>query len=69
MRNMLQFDRPIPLKTPMGDGMAIYVTDSGTFANDVWAVALNDGRIRHFRSDQITMEKNATFDINLKGKS
>jgi len=66
---MLQFDRPIPLKTPMGDGMAIYVTNSGTFANDVWAVALHDGRVRHFRSDQISMEKNSTFDINLGGKS
>ena len=63
MADMLQFDKPIPLKTPMGDGMAIYVTDSGTFANDVWAVALHDGRVRHFRSDQITMEINGTWDI------
>lgn len=44
--------------------MAIYVTDSGTFANDVWAVALNDGRVMHFRSDQIRIEKNLTFDID-----
>jgi len=60
---MLQFDRPIPLKTPMGDGMAIYATNGGTFTNDVWTVALNDRRIRHFRVDQLTMEKNATWNL------
>lgn len=61
---MLEFRRPIPVKTDMGDGMAIYVSDSGTFANDVWAVVLGDGRVRHFRSDQIRMEKNSTFNID-----
>lgn len=44
--------------------MAIYVRDGGTFSNDIWAVALNDGRVRHFRSDQIKIEKNATFNID-----
>ena len=58
-----EFRNPIPVYTPLGDGMAIYVRDSGTFANDVWCVALGDGRIRHFRVDQMEMEPNATFDI------
>jgi predicted phage tail protein len=44
--------------------MAVYVRDSGTFANDVWCVALEDGRIRHFRVDQIRMEPNLTFNIS-----
>lgn len=61
---MLEFRCPIPVKTDKGDGMAIYVTNSGTFANDVWAVALNDGRVMHFRSDQIRIEKNLTFGID-----
>jgi len=61
---MLEFRNPIPVKTDLGDGMAIYVSDSGTFANDVWAVALHDGRIRHFRSDQLLIEKNITFNID-----
>jgi hypothetical protein len=59
-----EFRKPIPVTTPLGDGMAIYATDSGTFANDVWTVALNDCRIRHFRTDQLTIEKNFTFDLN-----
>jgi hypothetical protein len=61
---MLEFRNPIPVKTELGDGMAIYVTNSGTFSNDVWAVVLNDGNIRHFRSDQLRVEKNITFNID-----
>jgi len=50
--------------TPLGDGYAIYVTNSGTFENDIWAVCLvKGGDIRHFRSDQIKIYKNSTFDI------
>lgn len=61
---MLEFRKPIPVITDLGDGMAIYVSDSGTFANDVWAVVLNNGTIRHFRSDQLRIEKNSTFNID-----
>lgn len=61
---MLEFKAPIPVVTPVGDGYAIYVASSGTFENDIWAVALEkNGNIMHFRSDQIKMYKNATFDI------
>ena len=54
---MFEFKSPIPVNTPLGDGMALYAVNSGTFANDVWTVALADGRVRHFRTDQITVEK------------
>jgi hypothetical protein len=48
----------------MGDGYAIYVRDGGTWENDIWCVVLEkSGSILHFRSDQIRMFKNATFDI------
>ena len=63
---MLEFRRPIPVKTQLGDGMAIYVVNSGTFANDVWTVALNDGSVRHFRTDQVRVENNATWNIRNK---
>lgn len=49
----------------MGGGYAIYVRDGGTWENDVWAVALEEGgQVRHFRSDQIRVHANATFDIS-----
>jgi hypothetical protein len=61
---MMEFKKPIPVVTPLGNGYAIYASDSGTFENDIWTVALeNGGHIKHFRTDQIVIYKNATFDI------
>jgi hypothetical protein len=59
-----EFKNPMPVVTPMGAGYAIYVRDSGTFENDVWAVVLEkEGKILHYRVDQLRMFKNSTFDI------
>jgi hypothetical protein len=34
------------------------------FENDIWTVCLIEGGdVRHFRSDQIKIHKNGTFDI------
>jgi hypothetical protein len=64
MSSMLEFKNPIPVVTPLGGGYAIYVTNGGTFENDIWTVVLEKGgNIRHFRSDQIKIHKNGTFDI------
>jgi len=61
---MLEFKNPIPVITELGGGYAIYVTSGGTFENDIWTVIMEDGgRVLHFRSDQIKVYKNATFDI------
>lgn len=61
---MMEFRNPIPVLTPLGGGYAVYVRNGGTFENDIWAVALEEGgHIRHFRSDQLTVYANATFDI------
>ena len=61
---MLEFSNPIPVVTDAGAGYAIYVRDGGTWENDVRCVAMEEGGfVRHFRSDQIRMHCNATFDI------
>lgn len=61
---MIEFRNPIPVITPLGSAYAIYVTNGGTFENDIWTVALEEGgHVRHFRSDQIMIHSNATFDI------
>jgi hypothetical protein len=62
---MLEFKNPIPVIVEGNkEGYAIYVTNSGTFENDVWCVALcENGVIRHYRSDQIRVHFNSTFDI------
>jgi len=66
---MMEFRNPIPVLTPLGGGYAIYVRNGGTFENDIWAVALEKGgHIRHFRSDQLTVYANATFDIEKEAR-
>ena len=67
---MLEFRSPIPVVVEGNkDGYAIYVTNSGTFENDVWCVALCDGgHIRHYTSSQIRMYVNSTFDITKSNK-
>lgn len=61
-----EFTKPIPvvLKDSKEEGYAIYVESGGMFENDLWCVVLCIGGIvRHYRSDQILIFKNATFDI------
>lgn len=59
-----EFRNPVPVTTPIGGGYAIYIRDGGTLENDIWTVVLEeDGAVRHFRSDQIKVYRNATFDI------
>lgn len=62
-----EFRNPIPVITCDGqDGYAIYVRDGGTFENDIWCVVLEDDRrILHFRSDQLRMAPNLTFDLGI----
>jgi hypothetical protein len=63
---MLEFHNPIPVIVEDGkEGYALYVRDGGTLENDIWCVVLCDGGfVRHYRSDQIKIHKNLTFDIN-----
>ena len=62
---MLEFRNPIPVVVEDDkDGYAIYVTNGGSFENDIWCVVLCDGgQVRHYLSNQIKMYVNATLDI------
>lgn len=63
----MEFKNPMPVITPLGTGYAIYVRDGGTYSNDIWTIVLIEGgEVKHFRTDQIQMYKNATFDISEK---
>ena len=58
-----EFRNPMPVETPLGYGMLVYVRDGGSFANDVFAIVLDDGKMRHFSTEQIKFLRNDTFDI------
>ena len=62
---MVEFKNPIPVIVENNiEGYALYVRDGGTFENDIWCIVhCNSGIIRHYRSDQIKIYKNSTFDI------
>lgn len=56
--------KPIPCKTPLGDGYIWYIKCNGQFENDEYTVVLlSGGGVRHFLSDQINIWTNATYDI------
>ena len=59
-----EFQRIIPVETPVGYGSLLYVESAGPLSNDIFAVVLEyGGQIRHFRSDQLTVLENPTMDI------
>ena len=62
---MVEFKNPIPVIVENDiEGYAIYVRDGGTFENDIWCIVhCNTGIVRHYRSDQIKIYKNSTFNI------
>jgi len=64
----MEFKQPIPVIVENDkEGYAIYVSNGGTLENDIWCVVLCDGGIvRHYRSDQLRIHMNATFDITKK---
>ena len=63
-----EFQRIVPVETPVGYGSLLYVESGGPLANDIFAVVLEDGgKIRHFRSDQVRVLDNPTMDIVNEG--
>jgi hypothetical protein len=58
-----EFRNPMPVETLLGYGMLVYVRDGGTFSNDVFAIVLQDGGLRHMTSDQFKFLINNTFNI------
>ena len=64
-----EFNTPLDVKTPHGDGQAILLIDYGLNVNSVWLVRLNGGgRVTHYYSDDIQIYDNPMngrgYDIN-----
>jgi hypothetical protein len=57
---------PWEVETPHGRGIVLYVTVYGAYANDLFCVAnKEDGRIRHYQTDQISLTRNYTLQLNV----
>ncbi len=58
---------PVIIKETKEEGYILYVNDGGMFENDIFCIVLcNGGIVRHYTSNQITIHKNATFEIKEK---
>lgn len=63
---MLELDCPIPVMTPLGEGMGIVIIDRNVHMNTCWIVILIEtGEIRHFDANDLIVVTNYTFGINL----
>lgn len=55
---------PTPCSTPLGDGYVWYFKDNGMFENNEYCcVMCEDGSLKHFLGDQITIWFNSTYGI------
>jgi hypothetical protein len=64
MNVILQLNPTIPVYTKLGKGRAIMVIDYGQDINTCWVVALINGEIKHFDSNDIRMEENHTYGFS-----
>lgn len=57
------------VSTEFGNAQALFIMDYGIHLNTIWICAsLNDGKIRHFDSNQIEIIKNNTINFNIDKK-
>ena len=60
---MIQLKPQINVFTPLGEGWAFFIIDYGAWMNSCWVVRLNStGGVKHFDSNDITIEGNPTLD-------
>jgi hypothetical protein len=64
-----EIQQVIYLNTPHGEGQAIFIIDYGPHINTIWVIAnKEDGKIRHYDSNDITLTINNTLHINKLNK-
>jgi hypothetical protein len=60
-----EIQQTIWVNTPKGVGHALFIIDYGIHQNTVWVVCLKEtGNILHFDSNQLTVTKNNTLELN-----
>jgi hypothetical protein len=60
-----EFQSTLWVDTPHGEGIAILIIDYGIHQNTIWVVAnKNDGRVRHYDSNDIQLSTNHTLNLN-----
>jgi hypothetical protein len=61
---MLQFNPPLWVMTPLGEGHALVLLDYGPSLNTVWVVHLfADGQVTHVDSSEVRVMGNPMYGI------
>lgn len=60
---ILQINPEIWVNTPHGEGRALFLIDYGMEHNSIFLVGLNDGRVKHYDSNDITMVRNEMYGV------
>lgn len=55
---ILQLNPTIDVKTPLGDGEAVFLIDYGVNVNTVWVCRMKGGVVKHFYSDDVKIYGN-----------
>lgn len=67
MTTMHEINQVMIVDTPFGQAQALFILDYGIHFNTIWICAsLEDGAIRHFDSNQISISTNHTMNLNNK---
>jgi hypothetical protein len=62
---VIQLNPPLEVLTPHGKGFALTMTDYGPMFNADFLVANSeDGKLRHYSTTQISLDKNCTHQNN-----
>ena len=55
----------LKVNTPFGEAQVLFLMDYGIHQNTIWVVCLkHNGKILHYDSNQLTIDKNNTLEIN-----
>jgi hypothetical protein len=65
MATIHEIKQTLWVDTPHGIGQALFLIDYGIHQNTIWVVCLkHNGKILHYDSNQLTIDKNNTLEIN-----
>lgn len=61
-------DKPIPVLVEGNkEAYLLYVESGGQYENDIWTcVHCEGGVVRHYRTDQVVVHRNSTFNLTKK---
>jgi hypothetical protein len=66
MTSIHEIKQVLPVNTPHGKGLALFIIDYGIQANTIWVVSLfENGEVKHYDSNDIRIERNWTINFNL----